>query len=195
MLSLRNIIERRRGVFQPEPYNKVIWFVCLIDIIALLSCSGKGDFIGQMMQKNLVPSSDQLRETSTVFQSDSSVEGNWDIMSTTWTLLREIVLHAARIGQFSRQNRDTVKPLQEQHQQHRRQRQREHSGPIPQIQISQWQQQATTLRDGLKQAWSTHAPAALISGYNSRTIPGPVRDLYEFVSHSLQACERSRLGV
>ena len=165
--TLRSIIEQRREVLESEPYPYVTWWICQIDINALLSGSGNGELIDQLVRNEMVPTSKDLRESPKLLDSGSMFPESWETMSAAWDFHSRVSLHAASIGQASRQIRKMVG------------RQSEFS---PRTQVAQWQQQALRLRERIKQMWDGQISLLLPNVAKLNTLSGGIRDILEYVS-------------
>ena len=167
METLKRITRQRQEIYDAEPLAGVYWMIYLMDVSALLSGSGTGDFASVAMEENLLPRAEELRKTPSVISTDPIESWEWDLMAPTFDFLREITMHAAKIGQISRQIREAIKKQTE---------------PPTRIRIAQWTQQAARARELLKQRWNSQVPAPLAAALGQKRLVGKTREIYEQVS-------------
>ena len=160
-------MQQRREMLTSEPFAGVVWWICLIDCSALLSRSGKGEFVLDKVHNNSVPTSTDLRMTRPFLPSDSTREEEWEILAPTFDFLREITIQAARIGEICGQIRDTF---------------RSQTLPPSRVQIAQSQQKASQARETLTQRWKKQLPTPLAAALGQQRLSGRARDAYEHVS-------------
>lgn len=172
MLAITRIIAKRASSQAAEPFPHVIWYLCQIDIIALLSGSGKGEFITAMLQHDLVPSARQLQDCPGFFLQGSLFPDDWDLLGPALDFYREISSHAASIGSLARQFREAVS---------------RHPEILTHARNIAWKQQATGFREHLNQAWNTRMPASVAAGWQNSSLPLSARDMFERVSHLLSS--------
>ena len=165
--TLRSIIGQRREILETEPFPYVTWWICQIDINALLSGSGNGELIDELARHEMVPTSTELRESPKLLDSGSMFPESWDTMSEAWDLHSQMSLHAATIGHSSRQMRKMAG---------------RQPGTSPRRQAAERQQQAARLRERLKQSWESQMPRFLPNVAKLDALSGGVRDILEYVS-------------
>lgn len=167
MESLKRITRQRQENLDAEPLAGINWMVCLMDVNALLSGSGTGDFVSVAMKENMIPHAEELRKAPSFLSTDPIESWEWDLMAPTFDFLREITMHAAKIGQVSRQIREAIK---------------EDTEPPNRVKIAQWTQQANRARELLKQSWNSQVPAPLAAALGQKRLVGKTRKAYEQVS-------------
>lgn len=59
-MRLLHIVFLRRARFGREPYPFILWWICHIDLYALLSGAGTGQFVRAIMDHQMLPSPDSL---------------------------------------------------------------------------------------------------------------------------------------
>lgn len=92
-----------------ETYDFLVWQVCSIDIHALLSGSGTGNFVEVLLKENLIPEPERILPPLTQGQESVIYAEEEPFFSTLHKLNQEIFLLALRVGQLARDLRDEAK--------------------------------------------------------------------------------------
>lgn len=153
----------------------------MIDINALLSGSGSGDLIKALMQSDMVPTVDEMQDSPPFINPGTfQTRENPDTMATAWVLQREISIVAARIGLAAKEMHEVASRRQ---------------GRLDRELVGQWQQQASHLRNLLKQTWNTNLEQRLKAGANSGTLSEGIRGLFDYVSTNIHLCKADADGA
>lgn len=152
-----------------EPFPAVVWWVCIIDIHALLSGSGKGSFIANMISQGQVPTTGDLLRTPELVESSARTTDEASMMPAVADFHRSISLLAAELGFLAKDLRKfSTQDLQEQ--------------PRARVaRIGLWQQQVLAVRDKLKRTWRTQIPYAVATDPRDQALPARIRSLFEHV--------------
>lgn len=103
--TLLKITLLRRRVFGGERFPFIVWWVCDIDLDALLSGPGPGEFVGHMLKNDLIPPpSFQLYPLGADGSSVVYPEER-DSLPVALQLSYEVALHAMRLGLMAREFR------------------------------------------------------------------------------------------
>ena len=164
MKALRALVHQHRTL---ELYPYVIRWICQIDINALLSGNGDGEFITFILQQGLLPTSHRLRECESFLSTGSLFPSEWEMMCSALDFHWQILAHAASIGQLAKQMRAAAAQLLQ---------------PIPPTQTVSWSQQADRARDLLIQTWTSQMPRSIASGYQAGSLPEAIQEMFEQVS-------------
>ena len=165
--ALRALVQQRRTLQPVESYPYIIWWICQVDINALLSGSGDGEFIAFILQNNLLPTSRQLHECGSFLTAGSLFPPEWEMMCSALDFHWQILAHAASIGHLAKQMRAAAAQLLQ---------------PVTHAQTVLWRQQADRARDLLFQTWNSQMPVSIASGYQARSLPEAVQENFEHVS-------------
>lgn len=157
----------RRVAFPAEPFPYIIWWICIIDIHALLSGNGKGTFVGSLMSSGQVPTLLEMGRGPSFAELDLRAPEEASLMPSSIECHQTISLLAARLGFLASGLRDTA-------------RTRSSSQQIAAVKASHVQQ-VQDLREILKQAWTKPVFEALGVHYQDGTLPVRVRGLFEHV--------------
>jgi hypothetical protein len=98
MSSLKSIILTRRQSRTSEPYPYVIWCACLIDINALLSGTGKGDFIMAMRQGRFIPSAQEMLQSPPFLGHQPLLPDSSGLAKAAWELQCNLYMVATEIS-------------------------------------------------------------------------------------------------
>ena len=144
--------------------------MCVVDTNALLSGSGRGEFVLENIDDRSVPASHELRAMHPFLMTDLAHSEDWDIMGPTFDFLREITIQAARIGELCVKIRDAF---------------RNQNNHPTRVQVAQSHQKVSQARDALRQRWNSQVPAPLAAALGQQRLSGKARDAYEHVSPEL----------
>ena len=99
-----------------KTYDFLVWQVCSIDIHALLSGSGTGNFVEMLVKENLIPEPERILPPLSQGQESVIYPEEEPFFSTLHKLNQEIFLVALRVGQLARDLRDEAKSRQYENQ-------------------------------------------------------------------------------
>jgi len=173
LANLDRIAQVRLDVYGAEPFPAVVWWVCIIDIHALLSGSGEGSFIANMIGKGQVPTTADLLRTPELVESSARTTDEASMLPAVLDFHRSISLLAAELGFLAKDLRElSTQGLQEQ--------------PRARVaRIGLWQQQVLAIQDKLKRTWRSQIPYALAADPRDQALPARIRGVFEHVRQSL----------
>ena len=148
----------------------------MIDIYAVLSGSGTGEFVETMLKRNLIPNAiDHLPPVGLTGPSTMYAD-EVDTMPQALEFNRAISILAARFGHLARRIRQGLA-------------QRIHAAqPMTtsgHLEILRRQRRNEELQHELRRVWNTQMPTALTAGYRDANLPERVRGVFEHVSKFL----------
>ena len=175
LAQLLRITPTRHNLYCMELFPFIVWQVCMIDINAVLSGTGNGEFVETMLRSNLIPSGDEhflALGLATASLPSISAETLRSIIDFN----RTVCILAAHLGLLSREIRENIAHYDLGN----------HPQPESlQTEILHGRQRILDLQARLRRAWITQMPAQLASSYNNEGLPEIVRGIYEHVSTSL----------
>jgi hypothetical protein len=95
---LLHIALLRRSKFGREPHPFILWWICHIDLYALLSGAGNGEFVRAIMDHQLLPGSDSLLYPSATDGYSVIYPDEHDSLPTLMRLYADTFSLATRIG-------------------------------------------------------------------------------------------------
>ncbi|KAL4985046.1 hypothetical protein BDW68DRAFT_189976 [Aspergillus falconensis] len=103
----------RHSVADRERYPLIIWLVCHVDLYALLSGAGSGEYIRAAIESHFLPGAESLLYLAGVEDSRVKYPGESVIQPLVTTLYRECFLLAARLGLLAAAVRASKVPCME----------------------------------------------------------------------------------
>ncbi|KAL4911671.1 hypothetical protein BDW62DRAFT_207221 [Aspergillus aurantiobrunneus] len=105
----------RQSVAGQERYSLIIWLVCHVDLYALFSGSGTGEYVRMAIEGHLLPEAECLLYPVGLEGSSVSVTHSeeYDAQSTIMRIYRECFLVAIRLGLFAAEVRGSKVPHME----------------------------------------------------------------------------------
>lgn len=103
--TLLKITLLRRKIFRAERFPFIVWWICNIDLDALLSGTGKGEFVAEMLENDLIPPPSfhlfplGMDGSSVVYPEER------DTLPTVLQLDYEVTLYAIRLALLAREFR------------------------------------------------------------------------------------------
>ncbi|EXJ79209.1 hypothetical protein A1O3_08710 [Capronia epimyces CBS 606.96] len=171
--TLLRITLLRRDVFGGERFPFVVWWICNIDLDALFSGAGRGEFVGYMLNTDIIPPpSFHLHPLG--LDGSSVVYGHeLDSLPTILQLNYEVTLLAVRLGFLAREFRqdttfDSADLLR-----------KSQATRIRQTRIFE-------VQEALRQLWVT--PGVSMVGQNAPNLPPRPKLLYEHAAALYRAC-------
>jgi len=181
LANLDRIAQVRRDVHGAEPFPAVLWWVCIIDILALLSGSGMGSFIANMIGRGQVPTTAALLGTPSLVERGAPTTQEATMMPVILEFHRTMSLLAAELGFIAKELREfETRALPE-----------ETRAKVARIGL--WQQQVLAIRDKLKLTWRTQIPYALATNPRDQQLPTRIRGIFEHVSQSIYLKSSGRM--
>ena len=171
-------------MLEEEPYPAVLWWICKIDINALLSGCGKGEFIDDMMKTNEIPTVAALLQFPCIAMTDVAHAHGREAITSTLTSYQKLFLIAAEIGQLARHLR----------QQSAMQRRSRGSRTSPTLE-TQSRQQVSQLREKLKEFRYGGLPASPASRQRPQCISGQLQSILDQVSSFQSPCSTINLPL
>ena len=95
----------RREIFGGERYPFIIWLVCNIDIYAVFSGAGSGEFVGTLMKNNIIPPPDSHQHPLGTDGSSIIYPEESDTLPTVLQLRYNVSVRAARLGLLAQELR------------------------------------------------------------------------------------------
>lgn len=168
MSSLLRIVQLRGRVRLEEPYQYIIWWICLVDVNALLSGNIKGGhFIRALIRSGSIPTVDQMLGIQDFLGSGAYLsEEDSNSLAAAYSLQREIVLVSANIGFLRVHIEDTI-PRQSQQES---------------LLQHEWQVQSDKYHSILKRTWNSYMPPELIERLDNNRIFDGARSIIDAVS-------------
>ena len=173
-LVLRIVIKRRE-VNGTEPYVKVMWYICMIDVLVVLCGCGTGEFVEAMLQRGLFPIDTRLvGSAASVMVHD----GETEYTSLVVGFNGEMTVIAANLGLTARRLRQEIE-----------QQPYVDATSFARMQMgsSHRQQQVSGIQQNLRWKWN-QMPLALTVGAREKSLPVKVRRLYDHVSVPIHHC-------
>ena len=168
----------RRNMLEEEPYPAVLWWICKIDILALLSSCGNGDFIDDALRTDSVPTVATFLQSSCAGATSLRRIADRELLSSVLTLCRKTFLLAAEIGELAKQLRQSSAG----------------GGPPSRtrpsdISLIEARRQVPRLRERLRECADGAWPAELAGLYRQRSLPAQIQSMLDQVSLNLyQMC-------
>lgn len=171
--TLLRISLQRRDVFGGERYPFIIWWICLIDLDALFSGAGSGDFVGTMLKNDIIPPPSFQLHPLGIDGSSVVYANELDTLPTILQLDFEITILAATLALLAHEYRqDTTFGR---------------SGPLQTDRDTRMRQSRIyELQEQLRQTWLT--PAVLMIGQNVEILPVRSKRLFEHAATLYRAC-------
>ena len=175
LAQLLRISLLRREVFGGERFPFITWWICNIDLYAVFSGAGTGDFVGTMLNNDMIPPpSFHLYPLGMDGASIMYVEET-DTLPIVLQLNYEVTVLAVRLGllaqelkQEASQNRGNYS-LQQQH-----------------VDVKMRQSRILELQESLRQLWV--APNIMLLGQRLDLLPRRSRQLFQHASSLYRAC-------
>ncbi|KIW42503.1 uncharacterized protein PV06_06048 [Exophiala oligosperma] len=171
--TLLRIALLRRDVFGGERYPFVIWWICNIDLDALFSGAGRGEFVGYMLQHDNIPGPSFHLHPLGVDGSSVVYSGELESLPSILQLDYEVTILAVRLALLASEFRNDT-TFATANYLHRAQA----------VQIRQGR--TFELQESLRQLWLN--PAVSMIGQMSHSLPERSRQLYEHAAALYRAC-------
>lgn len=172
LAQLLRITPTRHSLYGTEPYPFIIWQVCLIDINALLSGSGSGEFVEAMLRSNLIPAASEHPLAIGLTEASGVQYGDTELVLSILGVNRAVSILAARLGHLARDIRELLV---------RRRADDQSQVAASRIEIRNGQQQVLELQERLRRTWNNQLPAQLTSRYENQNVPERARGVFEHV--------------
>lgn len=166
--QLLRIVLLRRDRNGHEPYGFIVWWVANIDVHALLSGMGNGEFVETMLRRNLLPSGLKGDKNHRHHSGDTSTLTKYEALPSALAFHRRISTLAAELGLMARDMR--AEELRNPHDR----------SPAT---IRGRQDRIGKLQDTLRRTWNAQMPASVAKGYCNQVLPVGARGIFEHVSH------------
>ncbi|RMZ80596.1 hypothetical protein DV738_g2697, partial [Chaetothyriales sp. CBS 135597] len=171
--TLLRISLLRREVFGGERYPFIVWWICMIDLDALFTGAGSGEYVGEMLKGDIIPPPSFHLYPLGVDGSSIVYPEEVDSLPTILQLDFEVTVLAVRLGLLAQEfRRDTIFGKNGSQQ-------RDRDTRIRQSRIFELQEQ-------LRQLWA--APAVMMLGANTEHLPTRSKRLFEHTSTLYRAC-------
>jgi hypothetical protein len=105
MAQLLRISLMRREIFGGERYPFIIWLVCNIDIYAVFSGAGSGEFVETLMKNNIIPPPDSHQHPLGTDGSSIIYPEESDTLPTVLQLRYNVSVRGARLGLLAQELR------------------------------------------------------------------------------------------
>ena len=171
--TLLRISLLRREIFGGERYPFVVWWISIIDLDALFSGAGSGEYIGTMLKNDIIPPPSFHLYPLGMDGSSVVYADELDSLPTILQLDYEVTVLATRLALLSQEFRQDTAFHQAGNQG------RDRDTRIRQSRIYELQEQ-------LRQLWV--APDVMMIGQNSDVLPVRPKRLYEHASSLYRAC-------
>lgn len=144
----------------------------MIDINALLSGSGNGEFVESLLRSNLIPAASEHPLAIGLTEASNVQYGDAEVVLSILRVNRAVSILAARLGHLARDIREMLVRLRADDQS---------QAVSPRTEILNGQQQVLELREMFKRTWNNQLPAQLISHYRNEDVPERARGVFEHV--------------
>jgi hypothetical protein len=175
LAQLLRISLLRREVFGGERFPFITWWICNIDLYALYSGAGTGDFVGTMLNNDMIPPpSFHLYPLGMDGSSIMYVEET-DTLPIVLQLNYEVTVLAVRLGLLAKELKQEASQeprgfsLHEQH-----------------VDIRMRQSRILELQESLRQLWV--APNIMLLGQRLDLLPRRSQQLFQHASSLYRAC-------
>ena len=175
LTQLLRISLLRREVFGGEQFPFITWWVCNIDLYALYSGAGTGEFVGTMLKNDMIPPPSFHLYPLSMDGSSIIYAEETNTLPTVLQLNYEVIVLAVRLGLLAQElkheaffKREDVSQ-QEQH-----------------VDIKIRQSRILELQESLRQLWV--APNIMLLGKRLDLLPRRSRQLFEHASSLYRAC-------
>jgi len=171
--TLLRISLLRREVFGGEPFPYVVWWICNIDLDALFSGAGSGEYVSSMLNNDLIPPP-SFHLYPLGLDGSSVVYGDeLDVLPTVLQLDYEVTIFAMRLAFLAHEFRhDTT------------------FNDMDAVQTEQAvrirQSRIFELQEGLRQLWVTQA--VMMVNQQTDELPTRPKQLYEHAATLYRAC-------
>lgn len=163
----------RREVFGGEKYPFVVWWICNIDLDALFSGAGRGEFVGSMLKNDIIPPPSFHLYPLGLDGSSVVYADELDSLPTILQLHYEVTVLAIQLGLLAYEFRhDPTFRNQDL-------RQREKDVRLRQSRVFELQEQ-------LRQLWV--APEVTFISHHADSLPDRPKHLYEHAATLYRAC-------
>lgn len=171
--TLLRIALLRREVFGGERFPFVVWWICNIDLDALFSGAGTGEFVGSMLNNDIIPPPSFHLYPLGLDGSSVVYTDELDSMPTVLQLDYEVTILAVRLALLAHEFRhdNTFNNADIHH--------RDQATRIRQSRIFE-------LQEALRQLWV--APGVTMIGQNVESLPTRPKQLYEHAATLYRAC-------
>lgn len=163
----------RREVFGGETFSFVIWWICNIDLIALFSGAGNGEFIGALLDNDIIPPPSFHLYPLGADGSSVVYADELEVLPTILQLDYEVTVLAMRLALLAHEFRHdtTFVNADAAH--------REQAVRIRQSRVFEFQ-------EALRQLWVTQA--VVMVNQQADTLPTRPKRLYEHAATLYRAC-------
>lgn len=160
----------RREIFGGERYPFIIWWVCMIDIYAVFSGAGAGEFVGTMLKNDMMPPPSFHLYPLAIDGSSIIYPNEADTLPAVLQLNYDISVLAARLGQLARELRKET--LGQTYSEDGFMFQRHTNMRIRQRRVFEIQEE-------FRQLWT--APNIVLLGQSMEVLPRRSREVYQHV--------------
>ena len=173
--QLLRISLTRREVFGGERFPFITWWICNIDLYALFSGAGSGDFVGTMLKNDMIPPPSfhlyplGMDGSSIIYQEET------ETLPVVLQLNYEITILAVRLGLLAQELKQEAAfrgqntTLQDQH-----------------VDIKIRQSRILDLQESFRQLWLS--PNIMLLGQRISLLPHRTRQMVEHASLLYRAC-------
>ncbi|EAW11142.1 uncharacterized protein ACLA_088310 [Aspergillus clavatus NRRL 1] len=151
-----HISSLRRAMFRIERYPSILWWVCTVDLYALLSGAGTGSFVRAAMENSDLLPEPGLFQLPVRLDGYRSVSPEDDRLRVLFRLHHDTFMLAARFGFLAADSRGV-------------------SMPVPYAQQDQGRSEAEQLRDALWRVWGS--PEAQFMVQAQETLPRALQEI------------------
>ncbi|EXJ96241.1 hypothetical protein A1O1_01367 [Capronia coronata CBS 617.96] len=172
--TLLRITLSRREVFGGERYPFVVWWICDIDLGALFSGSGRGEFVGYMLNHDIIPPPSFHLYPLGLDGSSVVYAHELESLPTILQLDHEVTVLAIRLGLLAREFRQGANNI-------------DHTDMMRRAQTTRIRQtRIFEVQEALRQLWVT--PGVSMVSHNACNLPSRSKVLYEHAAALYRAC-------
>lgn len=165
-------------MFDTEPYSFLLWWVCNIDIHALLCGTGDGELVEEILRYNMFPTADNIIQLNGTEACYDPLTEEASAMPAVLEFHRKIEMLTARLGLLARDLRKEYSS------------QAGREAKTTRSTISDHQRSIRDIQCLLRRTWTEQMPPYVVLGLGNQTLPTRARGIFDnvgrkfFTSHS-----------
>ena len=173
LTHLLRITPTRHDYYGVEPYPFIIWWVCMIDVYAMLSGSGRGEFVDTILRNNLLPAANEHPLALGILRSSGTYADEVESIRSIMEVNRAISILAANLAQLALETRTLLSPPRSGEPSHTS-ASRSETLRAQQRKIIEW-------REHFRRTWNSRTSSQYGPGYDQAALPEQVHGIFEHV--------------
>ena len=145
----------------------------MIDVYAMLSGSGQGEFVGTMLRNNLLPAANEHPLALGIFRSASTYAEEMEITRSILEVNRAISILAANLAQLALETRSLLPP--------RRPTGPSHISAPRSDTLHAQQRKIVEWREHFRRTWNSRTSSQYGSSYDQAALPEQAHGIFEHV--------------